>query len=85
LSLPLSSTYVCHKCEREFNIDDNSGGGCSHTGTWHAQFNDCSYLKCGLHLGKKASIGKQHWSCCYSLDHQSTICSISDPHTFIKH
>jgi len=81
----LSSTHVCHKCEREFNINDNPGGKCVHVGTWHAAYNDCSYLKCGLQLGKKGSIGKQHWSCCYSLEEQSDTCSESGPHTHIKH
>jgi len=83
--LPSTSNHICCKCEGEFNINDNPGGSCVHSGTWHAVFNDCSYLKCGLYLGKKGSIGKQHWSCCYSLDHQSTICSKSDPHSYIKH
>ncbi len=81
----MSSNHVCHKCGREFKIDDNPGGKCAHVGKWHAEYNDCSYLKCGLQLGKKGSIGKQHWSCCYSLEHQSDTCSKSDPHTYIKH
>jgi len=81
----LSSTHVCYKCEREFNINDNPGGKCVHVGTWHAAYNDCSYLKCGLHLGKKGSIGKQHWSCCYSFEQQSDTCKESGPHTHIKH
>ncbi|CAF0844433.1 unnamed protein product [Adineta steineri] len=70
----LSSTHICHKCEREFNIDDNIGGNCKHIGTWHSKYNDCSYLKCGFNLGKTASIGQQHWSCCYSLDRESDTC-----------
>ena len=81
----ISTTKVCVKCKREFDVDDNPGNGCVHSGTWHVAFNDCSYLKCGYHLAKTASIGKQHWSCCYSLDGQSTICTKSDPHTYIKH
>jgi hypothetical protein len=85
VSSSLSSTRLCHKCGREFNIDTNPSGACAHVGKWHATFNDCSYLKCGFQLGKKASIGQQHWSCCYSLEQQSDSCSKSDPHTFIKH
>ncbi|CAF4249102.1 unnamed protein product [Adineta steineri] len=81
----LSSTHICYKCEREFNIDDNIGGNCKHIGIWHSKYNDCSYLKCGFNLGKTASIGQQHWSCCYSLDRESDTCSKSGPHTFIKH
>ncbi len=81
----MTSSKVCCKCEREFTIDDNPGGGCIHNGKWHAEYKDCSYLKCGFHLGKKGSIGQQHWSCCYSLNHQSTICEKSGPHTYIKH
>ncbi|CAF3873076.1 unnamed protein product [Rotaria sordida] len=80
----LSSTYVCCNCGREFDINDNPGGNCVHTGAWHATFNDCSYLKCGFHLGKKASIGIQHWSCCYSLKYRSDTCTQSNSHTFIK-
>ncbi|CAF1145085.1 unnamed protein product, partial [Didymodactylos carnosus] len=84
LSPPLASSYLCHKCGRQFSIDDNSGGGCTHTGTWHAKVSDCSYLICGINLGKQLSIGKQHWSCCYSLDRNSNICTQSKPHSFIK-
>ncbi|CAF2530501.1 unnamed protein product [Rotaria sp. Silwood2] len=80
----LSSTYVCCNCGRDFDINENPCGNCVHAGTWHARFDDCSYLKCGFHLGKKASIGIQHWSCCYSLESRSNTCSQSNPHTFIK-
>ncbi|CAF1004560.1 unnamed protein product [Adineta ricciae] len=79
----IPSTHICHKCKREFDINNNSGGDCAHSGKWHAKYDDCSYLKCGFHLGKAVSIGKQHWSCCYSLDQHSTICSKSASHTFI--
>ncbi|CAF2020874.1 unnamed protein product [Rotaria magnacalcarata] len=41
LCLRLSSTYVCQQCGREFNINENPGGHCVHTGTWHAVFNFC--------------------------------------------
>lgn len=85
VSASSSSTQVCHKCEREFDITDNPGGTCIHTGTWHAVFDDCSYLKCGFQLGKKGSIGKQHWSCCYSLERSPNTCQKSGPHTHIKH
>ena len=67
-----------------FRLRNNPGGACTHAGTWHSEYDHCSYLKCGFYLGKKGSIGEQHWSCCYSLDRPSNTCQKSDPHTFIK-
>ncbi|CAF3829410.1 unnamed protein product [Rotaria sp. Silwood1] len=79
------SSHICQKCGRKFSIVDNCGGDCIHGGTWHARYEDCSYLKCGFNLGIKASIGKQHWSCCYSLERESNRCSKSGPHIVVQH
>jgi len=79
----LPSLSICEKCAQNFSIENNFGGNCVHKGTWHARYEDCSYLKCGFHLGIKASIGRQHWSCCYSLDQNSNQCSESEPHVAI--
>ena len=77
-------TYSCVKCHRDFRLEENPPGNCVHTGTWHWKYEDCSYLKCGFQLAKQVAIGSAHWSCCYSLDRHSTMCSNSHPHTFLK-
>ena len=79
----MPSLSICQKCAQNFSIENNFGDNCVHKGTWHARYEDCSYLKCGFHLGIKASIGRQHWSCCYSLDQNSNQCSESEPHVAI--
>ena len=56
---------TCVRCHATFDPALNPPGSCTHTGTWHERYADCSYLKCGFGLGP-SGIGKQHWSCCYS-------------------
>jgi hypothetical protein len=85
ISDKLQSFHICRICGRKFFSDNNTGGNCIHSGTWHAKYEDCSYLKCGFNLGIKASIGKQHWSCCYSLERESNICTESKPHVKVQH
>eukprot|EP00759_Apiculatamorpha_spiralis_P052126 PhF_6_TR5610/c0_g1_i1/m.8102 len=70
---------TCSACSRTFNTALNPAGECTHIGQWHARYEDCSYIKCGLGLGV-SRIGKQHWSCCFSTDASSTKCTKSGPH-----
>jgi len=55
----------CSLCWKLFTKDGNLRGQCGHSGDWHSKFDDCTVLKCGL--GLASNIGKQHWSCCYSV------------------
>jgi hypothetical protein len=68
----------CARCNNEFDPDNNLSGQCAHTGTWHASYSDCNYIKCAF--GLVNNIGKQHWSCCYSVKFESTVCSKSKKH-----
>jgi len=74
ISVVRSTCQACRfACVRGLNVE----GDCGHIGEWHSTFGDCSYLKCGL--GLKTSIGKRHWSCCFSTEKDS-LCPKSPAH-----
>ena len=79
VTIPPLPPFTCTRCQQTFGPYNNSKGECTHTGSWHATFDDCSYLRCGAGLGI-SRIGQKHWSCCFSTDSQSTICSASPAH-----
>lgn len=58
-----SSAEICDELEREAE----SHG--MHAGNWHCAVTDCG-VRCAWGLGRK-NVGKQHWSCCYSVDQDS--------------
>eukprot|EP00026_Physarum_polycephalum_P009777 Phypoly_transcript_09913.p1 GENE.Phypoly_transcript_09913~~Phypoly_transcript_09913.p1 ORF type:complete len:398 (+),score=31.45 Phypoly_transcript_09913:75-1196(+) len=70
---------VCSSCNSNFHKHSNLGGECMHTGEWHDTFGACG-VKCAYNLTKSMSVGKCHWSCCYSLDHSGNTCISSGPH-----
>lgn len=69
---------TCVDCGKRFIDNLNAAGFCSHAGTWHATFGDCSMLKCAV--GLKTSVGKQHWSCCFSTNQTHKVCPKSGVH-----
>mmetsp|Transcript_9546 Transcript_9546/g.26746 ORF Transcript_9546/g.26746 Transcript_9546/m.26746 type:complete len:457 (+) Transcript_9546:257-1627(+) len=64
---PGDDKVECARCHRPFNPDLNPKGFCSHAGTWHSTYADCSKIKCAMGLGA-SRIGLAHYSCCYSTD-----------------
>ncbi|KNC52083.1 acid ceramidase subunit beta [Thecamonas trahens ATCC 50062] len=68
----------CRNCRTRFTESLNASGRCAHVGDWHAAYNDCSKIKCAW--GLKSSIGKQHWSCCFSTSRRSRGCPRSGAH-----
>lgn len=79
ITVPPIEKPTCSRCGVEYGPFTNPKGQCIHSGTWHATFSDCNYAACGAGLFP-SNIGKQHWSCCYSTDADSTICSKSKSH-----
>ena len=73
-----ASRVRCTLCRTRVTPELNPSGRCAHVGDWHAAYSDCSKLKCGW--GLKSSIGKQHWSCCFSTDRRNAGCPKSGPH-----
>jgi len=59
---------LCARCKHPYK----KGEVCKipHPGDWHSQYSDCSYIRCGI--GLKRNIGKQHWSCCFSVEQKSS-------------
>jgi len=76
-------TEQCINCGKDFISEQNTKGGCIHQKTWHAGFEDCNYLKCGLNLGP-SGVGYQHWGCCYKRDKNDAVCSKSGYHVAKK-
>lgn len=76
--LPLVPS-ACSKCGNNFGPYKNPKGECTHDGEWHSSFSDCSYAACGAGLFP-SKIGKQHWSCCFSVNHDDTQCAKSGRH-----
>jgi len=74
-------TSVCRVCGDDVATLLNAPGSCLHPGDWHSEYDDCSYVKCGLGLGIER-IGKQHWACCYSTDQTTSKCPKSKAHVF---
>lgn len=72
----------CSKCGNHFGPYKNSKGECIHAGEWHSSFSDCNYAVCGAGLFP-SKIGKQHWSCCFSVDQDNAVCSKSGRHIII--
>lgn len=79
ITVPPLPSLLCSNCGVQYGPYRNPKGECSHTGTWHASFSDCSYGACAAGLFP-TKIGKQHWSCCFSLDQEETRCSKSKRH-----
>ena len=69
----------CANCGQSFDPALNAPGRCAHVGPWHAQYADCSKIKCGLGLGP-SGIGKQHWGCCFVTDKHVLHCPKSAAH-----
>ena len=78
--LPLGGAerVTCTSCKKRYVPHMNPSKQCSHSGSWHSTFGHCSKIKCAAGLGR--NIGKQHWSCCYSVYYHSP-CPKSGPHT----
>eukprot|EP01084_Bolivina_argentea_P099525 178893_1 len=70
---------TCRRCKMQFDDNLNSKGECVHSGKWHETFDDCNKLQCTIGLGTK--IGKQHWSCCFSVEYDS-VCPKSGKHEY---
>jgi hypothetical protein len=79
VTVPMIAAITCSVCTIQYGPYINLKGQCSHFGHWHSTFNDCSYLSCGIGLLPN-NVGKRHWSCCFSLDSESAICSKSGAH-----
>ena len=73
---------ACSVCHKTYGPWKNPTGECSHTGEWHQQFEDCNIFRCGVGL-LPFNIGLKHWSCCFSLIQESTVCSASLQHTSV--
>ena len=69
---------TCKNCNSRYHPSLNCVGECLHSGEWHDTFDKCSYMKCGWNLGIK-NVGKCHYSCCFSTQHDS-LCDKSHKH-----
>ena len=79
VTVPPIAAILCTVCGIAYGPFKNPKGECSHAGEWHATYENCNYAACGLGLFP-SNIGKQHWSCCFSLDRNSNVCSKSGAH-----
>eukprot|EP01103_Thecamoeba_quadrilineata_P000561 TRINITY_DN10489_c0_g1_i1.p1 TRINITY_DN10489_c0_g1~~TRINITY_DN10489_c0_g1_i1.p1 ORF type:complete len:328 (-),score=7.43 TRINITY_DN10489_c0_g1_i1:94-1077(-) len=58
----LNYVEVCKKCYKK----RSQGGSCYHDGEWHSTYGKCG-VACAASLALRLSVGKKHWSCCFSL------------------